>query len=140
MVYPRKEEILANLITPNKEQIDIIDRWKEKWYNGLWSKRLLEEKIKALKDLAEGLVSQDIDLSITLGLSWYTTIFEDEKRAIIGVDITSPSIISMLHEIGHVMHGTSELKACAYSIGIFSTCFPGAYKNLTWKGHMLVKQ
>lgn len=56
------------------------------------------------------------------------TIFVDNERA---------SIISALHELGHALHGRSELDACAYSIKLFARVFPQQYHKLTWEGHML---
>lgn len=49
------------------------------------------------------------------------------------------SIISALHELGHHLHGSSELLACSLSVHLFKAAFPKAFAKLEWKGHMLIK-
>lgn len=59
------------------------------------------------------------------------TIYQNKEK---------PSIISALHETAHCVLGPDELTACRWSVYIFRTCFPTLYKQLKWKGHLLIKK
>ena len=63
-------------------------------------------------------------------IPWIHTITIGEK----------PSILSTLHEIGHAIRGSKELNACVFSIALFKMCFPEEFKNLEWKGHVLIRK
>src|SRR5687768_12274351 len=48
------------------------------------------------------------------------------------------SVVTMLHEWGHVLHGHSERRACRWSIQLFARCFPRSFARCTHEGHVLV--
>ncbi len=50
------------------------------------------------------------------------------------------SVITMLHEIGHALHGRSERTACAWSLAYFRACFPKSWERLRFSGHMATTQ
>lgn len=133
-MYPSKEEILTNIYQPSQEIKDIIESWKIKWYYKKWKKANTLTKIIALQDLTYGLVTPPIQFNITD--KWY---IQRTNPPTMGIKQDSLSIISCLHEIGHLIYGNSELKACTYSVGIFKECFPIEFSVLKWEGHMLRK-
>ncbi len=59
----------------------------------------------------------------------------DKRTIMIG---EKPSIISALHEFGHHLFGSSELKACRWSVWLFKKAFPKAFTKLKFKGHLLI--
>lgn len=44
------------------------------------------------------------------------------------------SVITFLHEWGHVLRGGSEYEACRWSLRLFRKCFPASWARLTWEG------
>ena len=46
------------------------------------------------------------------------------------------SVITFLHEWGHVLKGHSEFEACRWSLRLFQRCFPRSWARLRWEGHM----
>lgn len=46
------------------------------------------------------------------------------------------SVITYLHEIGHVLKGHSEFEACRWSLRLFQRCFPRSFARLRWEGHV----
>lgn len=40
------------------------------------------------------------------------------------------SVITMLHEIAHALHGKSEHIACTWSLAYFRACFPRSWRRL----------
>jgi hypothetical protein len=46
------------------------------------------------------------------------------------------SVITALHEIGHLLLGRSEYAVCAWSLALFRRCFPKSWSRLTFDGHM----
>jgi hypothetical protein len=47
------------------------------------------------------------------------------------------SVITFLHEWGHVLKGWSEYEACKWSINLFRRVFPVQYSRLNTDGHIL---
>lgn len=128
--YPTKKEILDGgpLHTPSEAKK--LLRFKNLFFSG-WSKMPKEVRFNLLEVMVKTLAPRDTE--VRRGDEWSTygdTIYFGEN----------PSIISCLHEIGHVIHGDSELDACRYSVHLFKEVFPKSYAQLTWKGHMLVKK
>ena len=58
---------------------------------------------------------------------------------IIVIDSKNPSIISILHEFAHHLHGPNEKTACAWSTQLFKKCFPKSFAKLKWQDNLLVK-
>ena len=48
------------------------------------------------------------------------------------------SVITALHEIMHLLHGSSERTAVARSLALFRAAFPRSFRRLTFSGHMAV--
>ena len=135
MYYPTKKEILAQM---KKTQIDTfttasIYSWKRNFLHN-WKQKSNEEKISDLNYLLLSLEQNHLQIDTASQYSYNPTtktIYHDQNN---------PSIISSLHELAHHFYGPSELIACAWSILLFKTCFPGLYKKLEWKNHLLVKK
>lgn len=136
-MYPTKEEILKEKPKFRKGTILITNLWKTTAFKG-WKKEENWVKTEKLGLLIEALSALHRKKSpgIILGHEY---CFDIRQKAIC-LDINNPSIISSLHELGHYLYGSSELKACRWSIWLFKECFPELYKQLEWKKHMLVKK
>jgi len=140
-LYPNKQEILQNIKIPNEKTKSIIIKWKKQGYYKKWRNSDSITKIKAFKYLTKSLVSSDTKILFIETSEWFTQWHPDDLcNKAIGIDTNNLSIISCLHEIGHIIFGSSELDACTYSVGIFSTCFPIECNTLEWKGHMLTRK
>lgn len=143
-MYPTKEEIEdeINRCGPGLAFTATIRQWKKEHYTNKWSTMPTMSKIIALEVLVEELYKKKYSLAPTenrLKIMWTNEwTYEPAKSTITG-DIRTPSIISLLHEFGHYIHGESELKACAFSINLFKLCFKEAFDHLKWDGHMLRK-
>lgn len=46
------------------------------------------------------------------------------------------SVITFLHEWGHVLKGHSEFEACRWSLGLFQRGFPKSFARLRWDRHV----
>jgi len=46
------------------------------------------------------------------------------------------SVVTFLHEWGHVLKGGSEFGACRWSLQLFKKCFPKSWERLRWEGHV----
>jgi hypothetical protein len=46
------------------------------------------------------------------------------------------SVITFLHEWGHVLKGHDEFEACRWSLRLFQRCFPKSWGRLRWEGHV----
>lgn len=49
------------------------------------------------------------------------------------------SVVTFLHEWGHVLKGHSEFEACRWSLRLFQRCFPRSWSRLRFDGHMARK-
>jgi hypothetical protein len=132
-IYPTKEKIMAPH-TPQftAEDIETVKNWKKLYFKG-WSKLDLGVKITALKHLIH-LLSPNV-----YTVSGETYCYIPNHQPLIMLDTENPSILSTLHEIGHARYGSSELKACRFSVWLFKICFPRSFEQLSWDGHMLKK-
>lgn len=127
------------------EKIDIFDGiapltlWKDENYDKKWREKLLVEKIDSLVrltyriyyQLQPGKNTKVLYVKVADRYAFHpatNTIILDKNRA---------SILSTLHEIGHAIHGESELEACAFSVKLFARVFTKEYAKLEWQGHML---
>lgn len=133
--YPTKSEIQAHDQVHTPGDVQVLKQWKAEHYTSKWSTFDDKEKILSLAWLAKQLVP---GVNITDGEKWMTEL-GGEKSPRIVMDKNHPSIISTLHEVGHVLFGVSEHSACAYSVKLFAEVFPNEFNDLIWKGHMLRK-
>ena len=135
--YPTKEEILTT--KPDFED-GII------WRTSVWRYLIMDnwpaldnhEKIMSLQYLIDSLCYYS--KGKRPNVEWGDEYSYDTKKKIITLDTMNPSIISTLHEIGHHFKGESELLACQWSVHLFIEIFPDFYRQLQWKGHLLVKK
>jgi hypothetical protein len=131
--YPTKEEILGKPMKFKEGLMDALKTWKE----CSWAAREKFGEESALIELAESLsliYYKEVEVHFLPQLT--TCYYQPKERRIL---MNSYSIISLLHEYGHAIFGTSELTACRFSVHIFKNLFPRAYAKLKWNGHMLVK-
>jgi hypothetical protein len=137
--YPTAEEIITDPPTHKKEIIEAVRVWKKvMWKEAknstdpsrrLYALTMLIEKIANLygKPVAVGYVPNRAS----------ACYFPAERTIILNKNL---SIITSLHELAHHLFGTSETKACRWSVHLFRKVFPKAYERLEWRGHMLVKR
>lgn len=133
--YPTKDEILAHNQVHTDGDVNVLTMWKAEHYTKKWAGMDNKEKILSLAWLAKTLVP---GVNITDGEAWKTELSGEQSPRIV-MDKNHPSIISALHEVGHVLFGVSEHSACAYSVKLFAEVFPKEYADLIWKGHLLKK-
>lgn len=133
-LYPTKEEILANPPKNIKEDIMVLCDWKDENYKS-WKEKSINQKLMALEDLIVSLCKiHKKPCRITAVEDRY---FYDPNNKTINLSLNKPSIISTLHEFGHHIYGSSELKACAYSVWMFKMVFPKIFAKLEFKGHLI---
>lgn len=131
--YPSPAQIEAYAgeeVQFSDDLIATVMKWKkEVWYpfkrNGVFGKLFA---ISVLIDTFNEFYGKNVKLDI--GPDCYQP---DRDRIL----LVSPSVITGMHEYGHALYGEDELKACAYSIHLFKRCFPIAYEQLEWDGHVL---
>lgn len=136
--YPTKEEILHTIEHNPLHSflvIETVKNWKKEHYQNQWSWKTTTGKRMSLDDLYTNLATRTVSTGIFWeeGGEWY---FNPRDHSIHG---GNPSILSLLHELGHERFGESELMACVFSVGVFREVFPLFYAKLTWVGHMLYK-
>lgn len=138
MLYPTKEEILADLYFPTEQEIALIQGWQKEHWIG-WKNKSAESKHNALCDLYDQFMELYPDKTFIYRPSnqWMHVTTQHTGTYIL-MDVARPSVVSALHELGHQYHGSSELQACRFSVGIFKLLFPRSYNKLVWDGHMLV--
>lgn len=138
--YPTKNEIIKCKTEPTKSEIRITKHWKKT----LWNKKLeTEEKKTAITMLIMFITESHnnknngtkyrpikIRFNSKIPSSCYSKLYDT-------ITLKDYSIISALHELGHAIHGNSELKACSWSIKLFRYSFPVAFDKLHWEGHQL---
>jgi len=135
-VYPTKEKILAKPIKHKRGVIQIIKTWKDDWKTA--KDQNPREKFESIKILLTHLAESynkpvNVEFIPELPSCCYNL-----KTQTISINGTT-SIISALHEMAHHLFGSSELKACRWSIWLFKKTFPIAYSKLIWNQHMLVR-
>jgi len=137
-MYPQPQEILDNIYHPTQKEKDAVEKWKNEYYKKQWKSSTPRKKTYAIKQLILMICAETETEppKIEEGLLYAYNPFS----SVIFIDTTNPSIVSTLHELGHHIEGRSELKACAYSVGMFKTCFPKAYEKLSWSGHVLAQK
>ena len=135
--YPKKQTILNNLNTPDKETIT----WLINWMAIHWKharKKGEEQKFFALQKMINQLaVIYSNPVILVFNPKFKSCCYSKTKKTIYLNN--SFSILSCLHEFGHHLHGPCELQACTWSISHFKAAFPMAYSKLKWKGHLLIK-
>jgi hypothetical protein len=134
-IYPTKEEIMAEEQKFKPEVLKIVRSWKRV----VWDKdQAVDGRYIQLKVLAQALgVVYNNPVQVKYCPEDYTCHYNIKEKTI-SIN-SSASIISLLHEFAHHLFGSSELKACRWSVWLFKKTFPKAFQKLEWKGHMLKK-
>lgn len=100
-----------------------------------WILRLPKEKrgpknlVTIGKRFAERFLDEPLDIRFKAGSEDH---FNHTQRV---VQLGSPELIRLLHEIGHARFGLSERQAVAYSLGLIMKASPGFIPIL--RGHVL---
>lgn len=120
-----------------KSEQKLVDVWEDKDHPG-W--KTLRESLKwvALQELINLLCKENNIVEPSLIVMDAGYAFYPDKNVIVGTK-GKPSIISVLHEVGHNIKGDSELSATRYAIGVFAVCFPTSYAKLKWEKGQLVQ-
>jgi hypothetical protein len=136
--YPNQEEITSPSISYKTATIMAVKGWR----NNTWKTAKSGDeatKITALQGLVTALntvytktVSLVLDTEAPQGAHYHP-----ESNTI---HLNKPSIITTLHEYAHALFGTSEKKACRWSVQLFAKVWPKSFANLEWNGHMLVRK
>jgi hypothetical protein len=130
--YPTKEEIMNNPMKHKKEVIQTLKEFKKLPHpNGI-----TYEDLYGLLTCLSSVYNKPLyitNIPPQQGCSY------DPINKTIHLD-NSNSIISALHEFGHHLYGSSETKACRWSVWLFKKVYPKAFTLLEWKGHLLVRQ
>lgn len=141
-MYPTKEEILETEIHFKDEVIEVVKLFKKKWVN---ARKTIEQE-QELKIKKQKLITELIDnLGTIHGKKANVTFDENEPNCYNPITKTininkTLSIVTTMHEFAHHLFGSSEKKACMWSIWLFKKTFPVSYKNLKWDKHMIIKQ
>lgn len=136
--YPTREEIMAEPWPKHKRQLvrDIIA-----WKKNVWkeSKHDSYLKARALNNLV-GIMNRhyETECSFMVEGGIPSPCYKPATKTIHMNE--SLSILSTMHEFAHHQFGTSEKKACRWSVHLFRKTFPKAYNSLKWQGHCLVKE
>lgn len=129
----------AKSIKFSKETIQATKEWKKEWFKD-WKSLKIPRKNIALHDLIFR-ISIAMNLHgkkapIIIAMDKYAYHYDIET---IEIDPKKPSIISILHEFAHHLHGPNEKTACAWSTQLFKKCFPKSFAKLKWQDNLLVK-
>lgn len=142
-MYPTKDEILAfaSHSPPEHLLVETVKHWKDAFYTGIWGDSTQDDKQEALDFLVYDIWHWwDDPIKPKLPVLWIGPWAYNPNLHVIHADPEKPSIISAMHEVGHAIHGESELYACGFSVGLFKKCFPIEFSKLKWQGHLLVKE
>lgn len=131
--YPTKKEIFAKKAIFGNE-IKYAKEWKRYYYKD-WNKKSKSLQIQNIIILLYHIAQEYKPFDWTLVPESQGYSYSPKKEKIFLS--TKPSIISALHELGHHLHGASELQACRWSIQLFKEVFPQSYTKLHFEGHML---
>lgn len=116
--------------------IKVLKLWKKIHFKN-WKNFSPEEQLLKLRFLITVLyLAEENNEPIPKVEDSYKYAYNPSRNTVY-LDTEHPSIISTLHELGHAIHGSSELKACRYSIWLFKTVFPKSFATLKTDGHLL---
>lgn len=154
-IYPTTEEVKDNLLS--EEEFKIMNTWGTEvikitrlWKISIWNYIKDNENEDRLRAIAELIIqiNNEIDEKNEVTILFHTK--ESQHKFSSMSSCYSPntkeihlkgnqSIITALHELGHHIFGSNELKACVFSISLFKIVFPKAYTRLKWNNHILTK-
>jgi hypothetical protein len=140
--YPTKEEILREPRPKHRRDVLALTRnWKHTgWQAARADRPDTRETMKRIQ--LTGIICEIANVyGQPISVSWspgYNNGHYDPVTRMIHL-VGAPSIITVLHELGHHLFGGSERRACRWSIWLFRKTFPLAYAGLVWRGHLLVR-
>jgi hypothetical protein len=119
------------------ETIESLRLWKQQHYKN-WSSKSKKDKISDLNWLIMTIMKAEKSTK-----DWWSVNTDfygwEENSGTFFINKNRPSIISTLHEIGHALHGRSELEACRFSVWLFKIVFPKSHEKLKSEGHLLIQ-
>jgi len=139
--YPTPKEIMAKDFEFHPEALDVVVRWKNRYFKN-WAKKNELEKANLLVILLAQLNELYGGPKLAVGVTnapGSSQHIPGKKGGMILLRLPI-SIITGLHELGHHLFGSSELKACRFSVQLFKHAFPRSFAQMTWNGHMLVRK
>lgn len=135
-MYPTQQQILAKPVVFKPETMDTVKRWRNEFYDlGKWR---LVDKNDAIRELLKRL-AESYEKPVEICIEDKMNPCYQHATQTIYLGSMSPSILTALHEFAHHLYGTSEAKACRWSVWLFIKQFPKAYGKLVWSKHRLVK-
>jgi len=126
--YPTKEKIMAVEQKFKPEVLKAVKYWKKEW----WKPTKNDKSIYFLLTRLSQLYNKPLCITNLPTDSHYNHLTQT-------INLHNTSVITALHEFAHHLFGSSELKACRWSVWLFKKTFPKSFSKLKWKGHMLIK-
>lgn len=136
--YPSQEEIVQPPINYRRTTISAVKDWRK----NIWKTAKSQDeasKYEALKQLITTL-NRLYNKEVTLSDNHQHPLFNCYNPEARTIYLSKPSIITTLHEYAHALFGTSEKKACRWSVQLFAKVWPKAFAQLEWDGHCLVRR
>jgi hypothetical protein len=134
--YPTKEEIINPVVTFKTATKQAVKTWRE----NVWKLAKGQDdaaRFTALTSLVYALNAvYGQTVALTTDLTLPSSCYTPGTNTII---LNKPSIITTLHEYAHALFGTSEKKACRWSVQLFAKIWPKSFARLEWNGHTLIK-
>lgn len=139
--YPTREEIINEPHKHKPAVIRLVKLWKKEIWFPLRDREPTDElKFAALQTLIQRIATEayqkpvEVEYEAEAMSCYYQPM---HNRIVINKSL---SILSSLHELAHHLFGSSEAKACRWSVWLFAKAFPKAYSQLEWRGHLLVRR
>jgi len=137
--YPTQAEIMERPPTHKPEVIAFFKQWKRSTWKEARAAGTEGARYSALTILVQGIAEiyrrpVEVGINTELASACYVPM---QNKIVFNSRL---SVITALHELSHHLFGTSEKKACRWSVHLFKKVFPRAFAQLEWQGHMLVKR
>lgn len=137
--YPTPEEIMADPPKHKPAVIAFLKEWKRTAWKDARAAGTEGAKYNALSILVRGIAEiyrrpVEVGINTELPSACYVPM---QNKIVFNSRL---SVITALHELSHHLFGTSEKKACRWSVHLFKKVFPRAFAQLEWRGHLLVKR
>jgi hypothetical protein len=135
--YPSREDIMGHEVKHRKEVLHVVRAWKPLWKKARQSDE--QTKFQALATLINQLADlYQKPIIVAYEPETPSCYYQPAiQRLVINKTL---SILSTLHEFAHHLYGSSETKACRWSVWLFKKTFPKAFNRLEWQGHMLIRK
>lgn len=136
-VYPTRDEIIGGATPTHKpEVVALVHTWKKEHWMPTDRHGTPNEKMESIFSMIRQVA--------TIYQKPVTTQFNPNQPSHYEpggqtINLNKPSIITALHELAHHLFGSSETKACRWSVWLFKKTFPTAFSRLVWDGHCLIR-